>query len=119
MTDYINRDVAIAATFAANGIGNSQYRDACDVAERLRKIPAADVVPMGFHERCLQEEIKKRFALERKHGEWMKAVQRLDESWVCSECMEEFVSVDADFTDYAHFCPNCGAYMRGDNDGNS
>ena len=48
---------------------------------------------------------------ERKHGEWMKAVQGLDESWVCSECMEEYVSVDADFIDYAHYCPNCGARM--------
>lgn len=51
---------------------------------------------------------------ERKHGEWVKAVQGLDESWVCSECMEEYISVDADFKDYAHFCPNCGARMDGE-----
>lgn len=44
MTDYISRTEAIAAAFLANGIGNSQYRDVCDIAERLRKIPAADVV---------------------------------------------------------------------------
>lgn len=48
---------------------------------------------------------------EQKHGQWIKADDGFDESWVCSECMEEYVSVDADFIDYAHYCPNCGARM--------
>ena len=44
MSDYIKREAAIAAAFSANGIGNSEYRNVCDIAERLRLIPAADVV---------------------------------------------------------------------------
>lgn len=43
MNDYISRHEAIATAFAASGLGNSKYRDVCDIAERLRKIPAADV----------------------------------------------------------------------------
>lgn len=54
-----------------------------------------------------REEVKERL----KHGQWIKADDGFDESWVCSECMEEYVSVDADFIDYAHYCPNCGAKM--------
>ena len=54
--------------------------------------------------------------VEQKHGQWIKADDGFDESWVCSECMEEYVSVDADFIDYAHYCPNCGARMDGAND---
>ena len=61
----------------------------------IEAIPAADVV-------------------EQKHGQWIKSDDGFDESWVCSECMEEYVSVDADFIDYAHYCPNCGAAMDGE-----
>ena len=43
MNDYISRHEAIATAFAASGLGNSKYRDVCDIAERLRKIPAADM----------------------------------------------------------------------------
>ena len=35
------------------------------LAERIKSIPAADVVPTDFHERCLQIEIQKRMALEK------------------------------------------------------
>lgn len=101
MTDYISRDLIIKwiekilelffdrfSTDQKNMFG--LFRSA---VEDKGLFPSADVV-------------------ERRRGEWMKAVQGLDESWVCSECMEEYVSVDADFKDYAHFCPNCGADMR-------
>ena len=115
MSDYISRTEAIAAAFSANGIGNSEYRDVCDIAERLRKIHAADVVPMGFHERCLQEEIKKRLALERKHGKWRTALLDHESFGVrpkvlyCSECKQAIAFP-------TNFCPNCGASMRGDDD---
>ena len=92
MTDYISRDVAIIAAFMADGIGNSEYRNVCDIAERLRKIPAADVV-------------------ERKHGEWVQVMGKYDWMYVCSKC--RFVPIEVD---RAKYCPNCGADMRGDND---
>ena len=95
MNDYISRHEAIATAFAANGLGNSKYRDVCDIAERLRKISAADVV-------------------ERKHGSWWKSEDELGEAWMCSECLYEFFSEDPDFTEYVNYCPNCGARMDGE-----
>lgn len=56
--------------------------------------------------------------VERKRGEWIRVTEELGESWMCSECMEEFIPHDGmeEFASYAHFCPNCGARMGGDDD---
>ena len=61
----------------------------------------------------------------RPKGKWIMR-HHIDENrqgfnmWICSECREEF-SYDAEtgvgITD-ANFCPNCGADMRGDKNGN-
>lgn len=54
--------------------------------------------------------------VERKRGEWIRVTEELGESWMCSECMEEFIPHDGmeEFASYVHFCPNCGADMRGE-----
>lgn len=97
-TEYIKREDALGAfkrAYMIPGQGTAREIYAKQIENTYRhieSIPAADVV-------------------ERKHGEWIKADDGFDESWVCSECMEEYVSVDADFIDYAHYCPNCGAQM--------
>ncbi len=50
---------------------------------------------------------------ERSRGEWMWSADEDGESWICSECMEEFTTDDVgNFPKWAHFCPNCGAEMR-------
>lgn len=56
--------------------------------------------------------------VERKRGEWIRVTEELGESWMCSECMEEFIPHDGmeEFASYAHFCPNCGARMDGEDD---
>lgn len=46
MAEYIEREEAIATAFTANAVGNSAYRDIYDTVNRLRLIPAADVVPV-------------------------------------------------------------------------
>lgn len=89
-TEYIKREDALNV-IRKSPISNMGTRLFC--IDAIADIPAADVV-------------------ERKHGEWIKADEGFDGSWVCSECMEEYVSVDADFIDYAHYCPNCGAQME-------
>ena len=85
--DYVDRAALRTALFDADAITMRGIF-------MLNQFPAADVV-------------------EQKHGKWIKADDGFDESWVCSECMEEYVSVDADFIDYAHYCPNCGARNDG------
>lgn len=101
MTDYISRDAAIAAAFMADGIGNSEYRNVCDIVDRLRKISAADVV-------------------ERKRGRWIdhqydghnKSILYAIE---CSACNDVFTEVDPTKKPIKYnFCANCGADMRGE-----
>ncbi len=55
-------------------------------------------------------------SVERKRGEWIRVTEELGESWMCSECMEEFIPHDGmeEFASYVHFCPNCGARMDGE-----
>lgn len=91
MADYIDREVAVSAAFSANGLGNSSYRDVCDVVSRIRSIPAADV-------------------REVKRGKWIKYAPHNSDMMTCSEC-EKYWILDGDQYDY-HFCPNCGADMR-------
>lgn len=42
--EYIEREAAIAAAFSATSLGNSEFRDVYDTVNRLRLIPAADVM---------------------------------------------------------------------------
>jgi hypothetical protein len=53
---------------------------------------------------------------KQKKGKWHRRFYPQVEMMVCSECQEEF-SYDAEtgVRDY-NYCPNCGAYMRGEED---
>lgn len=44
---------------------------------------------------------------ERKRGKWIKDGNK----WMCDKCGELV------YDDDHNFCPNCGAYMRGEEDG--
>lgn len=72
---------------------------ACRVGDMLDDVadfPAADVI-------------------ERKHGKWKRRIvdNGFNADWKCSECGYKVMS---DFFDF-NFCPNCGADMRGEDDG--
>ena len=51
---------------------------------------------------------------EQKQGVWIRAIEELGETWMCSECLEEFIPADGvdEFISYVHYCPNCGARME-------
>lgn len=74
----------------------------------IDSIPTADVVPMKFHERCMELEIKKRANMvERKQGKNIS-----EDGFLCSVC------TFGDFGGFhgyePNFCPNCGAEMEHD-----
>ena len=87
------------------------FQDACEAIEDAEP---ADVVPRELYQRALSDVVT--LSVERKRGEWIRVTEELGESWMCSECMEEFIPHDGmeEFASYAHFCPNCGADMRGE-----
>ena len=125
MTEYIDRDCVrkIASMFftmsmcASEDECRSMNRAIRIIEKRIDSIPAADVVPKDFHERCLEIEIQKRMALERKRGEWIN--QQAD-SEMCSACGVRFY-ISALFAvggnNEPNYCPNCGALMDKDGDG--
>lgn len=69
-------------------------------------MPTADVVPMDFHNKVLEIEIKKQENLvDVKRGRWI--------DHKCSLC--EFEPYNPSGLDTFNFCSNCGADMRGGN----
>ena len=56
---------------------------------------------------------------ERTKGKWIEEDDGWDGVfWRCSECNEPFYLVDGTPVDNEyHYCPNCGADMRGERDG--
>ena len=67
--------------------------------EAIRDAPTIDVVPVV-------------------HGRWIDEGQYADyhphHAWRCSECGEHVIEID---TPWYKYCPNCGADMRGEQDG--
>ena len=100
MSDYIDRDKALAETWR-----NPSYTDPMNVLteirDRLRALPAADVV-------------------ERKTGKWKGYNTEEPHKWlrndgtpiflVCSECCGTVMNNGSAHWNY---CPNCGAKMEG------
>lgn len=55
---------------------------------------------------------------ERKKGKWIKEDRgHVEYTGVCSECGFPWIWYDT--REYFNFCPNCGLYMREDQDGKS
>lgn len=56
-----------------------------------------------------------------KHGKWKLAEHEYEDCAKCSQCAVEFsITGEWSFEDYLyymHFCPNCGAFMREDDNG--
>ncbi len=69
--------------------------------EALLNIHAADVVPLDYHERCLQIEVENRLALELQMPRWIPVTERLPEEYVNVLChlrsldrRSEYYSID-------------------------
>ena len=133
MSDYISRESALKAIFdSANS--TLEFEDPADSStmiyliatsnarEAVKGIPAADVVPRDWHDRCMEIEIQNRIAADVRpvmHGEWInkKTVFVTYGSAECSACGERTSGSKVDTGwgvefEYPNFCPNCGADMR-------
>ena len=91
----------------ANAINYDDYwwnkgysaRDCQQAAKLIDEQPIVDAVPVV-------------------HGRWIDEGQYADyhphHAWRCSECGEHVIEID---TPWYKYCPNCGADMRGEQDG--
>lgn len=85
-------------------------------------MPQKVIAQVAFDEEKLREIVKEaveRFKeeyeiVDRPQGEWIEQ----EDCWQCSECGDEYVlevgvkPIDARM----HYCPNCGAHMKGADD---
>ena len=99
----------------------------------INQAPTIDAVPMDYHERCMQSEIKKRIAVEKTNRQILENyVPVVHAKWImddignhrCSNCSERlpFLHCYSDETyeewyeeiDESLYCPHCGARMDGE-----
>lgn len=96
MAKYIDAVTAVEKISQKHGI------PLADLVDTLAEIPAADVAPV-------------------RYGRWEKSEDDYCglNLFQCSLCHEEWCfEIDDDVIDLNyHYCPNCGAYMMGENNG--
>lgn len=70
----------------------------------------------GEHCECMEYMALRDMPSAQRKGHWIDASTTREQKWKCSECGEETTSSAMGLPRY-RFCPMCGAYMRGGNDG--
>ena len=103
-----------------------EYKHAfLNVQAMVNAIPTIDAVPMDFHKKCMDEEIKKRVLTENTnrqilenyapvvHAKWIKhyiKIGNFDWKYKCSMCGKFNKQYSPPY------CPHCGAMMDGGKD---
>ena len=95
MTEYISRDTAIARLTRLEV--TDKLATMADAKQEIADMPAADVAPVV-------------------HGHWIsKNPHGYEWTFVCSNC--DYAD-GYPFNDRHNYCPNCGAKMDGETEGN-
>lgn len=82
-----------------------------EVAAAVHNVPETDVVPLDYHERCMELVIKRNIAQLPKHGRWEEGGYACGETeWKCSVCGETEWRTSCS---RMKFCMFCGAKMDG------
>ena len=132
MSDLISRQAAIDAIHEDAGWLAAQGSDwQTERMERDKSILKS--LPSAQPEKCEDclNFIKARLLIpqpERKKGKWIKMSDADGIYWACSECGEDIPRVPhynpqfdlfprLESIEKTNFCPNCGADMRGEQDG--
>ena len=87
MSDLISRADAIAYIDRVTNSGLGRNKSLDYIHKYISSLPSADAV----------------------QGEWEKTKLK-DDMWICSACGSPLMTDDISET---HFCPNCGARMKG------
>ena len=96
MAEYIKRDAVLQIISDAPRFYLNDMIRADAMRDHVKRLPAADV-------------------RENVIGKWIIYNELVSDMCVCSECERYFIGSD-DKYDY-NFCPNCGADMRGEENG--
>lgn len=95
--EYIERAVAIERARNELDLINKSHWSADEIVDFLKRLPAADVVPV-------------------RHGRWAQhyvGQERAPWGSDCSVCGEWLVIDRLVMQEKYHYCPNCGAKMDG------
>ena len=110
MTDYISREAAIES-FRKNLDGGYVLTDDAQTTHILQSLPAADVRPVL---RGNWEDVEVQYIADKT----TLPFERIS-SMRCNRCNRYHTEIFyyGNPTEMAHFCPNCGADMREEQDG--
>lgn len=78
----------------------------------IKTIPIDDIVEIKHGEWVPITDV-----VEVKHGEWVRTEVGSEKPWKCSECGYQPVHYSTQVKPYEHYCGNCGADMRGKENG--
>lgn len=96
ITDWYHQNRNKDMVSGANSDEHQAWYKADDVYKALEAVPSAD----------------------RPQGEWIRTFDGNEWYWYCSNCKEEWYEEDLWMggNEFPHFCPNCGARMKGADD---
>lgn len=91
-----------------------------EVAAAVHNVPETDVVPLDYHERCMELVTQRNIAQMRKHGRWIRSKGKSG-LWYCSECgsiiiykqRKTYNIPQIPVEEKNKFCRCCGAKMDG------